>query len=399
MFFRTTAINKLLKLKKRYKFVPGGTSAGKTYGIIPILIDKACKNKDLEISIVSENFPHLRRGARKDFIKIMKSTNRWNPNNWRETDSKYTFANGSYIEFFGADQADKLRGARRHILYVNEANNISFDAFDQLDMRTSREVWIDFNPSNEFWAHEEFTDDEDTDWLVLTYKDNECLESSIVKKIKKALVKGFFNPDSKDLFKESNIRNKYWANWWKVYGLGLLGQLEGAILQNWEFGEFNNDLPYLYGLDFGVRDPDALIKVAVDNVNKIIYLHEEIYQNNLSTDELGDVINSRNVGKKLIIADSQASRTIKDLKKCKHKFNIVEVSKNKILDDIKMLQGYRLVITKESTNLAKELRGWLWLDKKGEVPADILNHLLDAMRYAVQTYLSPKKKKGRQRAM
>ena len=130
-FIVTTAIRKLHKLKKRIKVVRGGTSAGKTFGIIPILIDEAIREPGLEISIVSESVPHLRRGALKDFLKIMMATNRYRDQQFNKSVLKYNFANGSYIEFFSVEQPDKLRGARRHILYVNECNNIDFDSYYQ----------------------------------------------------------------------------------------------------------------------------------------------------------------------------------------------------------------------------------------------------------------------------
>ena len=171
MFKRTTAINKLGKLTKRKKIIQGGTSAGKTYGILPLLINKATKHKRLEISIVSESIPHLKRGAMKDFLKILYDTNRFVRSHWNASNFKYTFANGSYIEFFSVDQEDRVRGARRNILYVNEANNINFDTYYQLAIRTDMDIWIDFNPTSEFWAHVEVLPDEDSELIILTYKD------------------------------------------------------------------------------------------------------------------------------------------------------------------------------------------------------------------------------------
>mgnify|MGYP000633725602 FL=1 len=187
-FIVTTALKKLLKLKKRIKVVPGGTSAGKTYSILPILIDKAIKEKFLEISVVGESIPNLRRGALKDFIKIMQTTNRWIDDHYSRTLLKYTFANGSFIEFFGADQPDKLRGPRRHILYINECNNVNFESYQQLAIRTFNEVWLDFNPTHEFWVHTELENDVDVDHLKLTYLDNEALSESIVREIEKGKI-------------------------------------------------------------------------------------------------------------------------------------------------------------------------------------------------------------------
>ncbi len=185
MLQRTTAINKILALKKRIKIIQGGTSAGKTFGILPILIDKAARQSGLEISIIAESIPHLRRGALRDFLKIMKWTNRYYEERFNKSHLKYEFANGSFIEFFSADDSSKLRGARRDILYINECNNVNFEAYNELAIRTKREVYLDFNPANEFWVHTELKDESDADFIILTYKDNEGLDEGIVQQIEK----------------------------------------------------------------------------------------------------------------------------------------------------------------------------------------------------------------------
>jgi phage terminase large subunit len=148
MFKRTTSINKILSLNGRIKIIQGGTSAGKTFGILPILIDKCAKENGLEVSVVAETIPHLRRGALKDFLKIMRWTNRYFDDRFNKTLLRYDFANGSSIEFFSADDASKLRGARRDILYINECNNVTFEAYNELSIRTKKEVYLDFNPAN-----------------------------------------------------------------------------------------------------------------------------------------------------------------------------------------------------------------------------------------------------------
>ena len=194
MFQRTTAINKILALKKRIKIVQGGTSAGKTYGILPILIDRAAKTPNTEISVVAESIPHLRRGALRDFLKIMKSIHRFVDERYNKSLLKYEFSNGSFIEFFSADDASKLRGARRDILYINECNNVSFEAYNELSIRTKKEVYLDFNPANEFWVHNELKHEKDADFIILTYKDNEGLDSGIVQQIEKNRLKeGFYH--------------------------------------------------------------------------------------------------------------------------------------------------------------------------------------------------------------
>jgi phage terminase large subunit len=167
------------------KLVVGDENAGKTFGILPILIDKAARQSGLEISIVAETIPHLRRGALKDFLKIMRWTNRYVDANFNKSLLRYEFANGSVMEFFSADDSSKLRGARRDILYINECNNVTFEAYNELSIRTKREIFLDFNPANEFWVHTELKDEPDSDFIILTYKDNEALDQSIIDQIEK----------------------------------------------------------------------------------------------------------------------------------------------------------------------------------------------------------------------
>jgi phage terminase large subunit len=176
-------------------------------------------------------------------------------------------------------------------------------------------------------------------------------------------------------------------NWWKVYGEGELGQLEYCILTNWKFGEFNNDLPYGYGLDFGSKHPDAMVKCAIDRLNKKLYWKEEIYKSGLSTNELYDIIKSRNVGDKMIIAEyaSGGKRTIQDFSG--RGLNIHQVIKGRVVEDIKVLWDWEIIVDPESINLAKNLNNWIWLDKKGEIPIDIDDDLIDAGRYISMKFI------------
>jgi len=187
---RTKALNKLLELDKRIKVVKGGTSAGKTICILLILIDYAIRNEGREISVVSESVPHLKRGAFKDFCQLLKGIGRYKDTQLNKSALKYTFTNGSYIEFFSTDNPDKLRGARRTDLYINECNNVPFDSYNQLAVRTSGNVWLDYNPSSLFWVDKEIIGQEDADYVTLTYKDNEVLDQAIVNEIEKAKEKG-----------------------------------------------------------------------------------------------------------------------------------------------------------------------------------------------------------------
>lgn len=366
-FVYTTAIRKLRKLKKRIKIVPGGTSAGKTFGIIPILIDKAARKPNSEISIVSESIPHLRRGALKDFEFIMRATNRWVEGSFNKAYLKYTFQNGSFIEFFSADQPDRLRGARRHILYVNEANNIAWEAYNQLAIRTSEEIWLDYNPTHEFWTTTELKEDPDSEFLTLTYKDNEALSVNIVKEIEKA--------------KQKAKTSSYWDNWWKVYGLGQTGSLEGGIFYNWKITHAVPAEARLIGcgLDFGYsNDPTALIAVYKHNEDRI--LHEILYKTGMVNSEIAQF-----VPKIITYADSAEPKSIEEIRRLGAHIFPVEKGRDSINFGIQVMQNQNYLVTESSTNLIKELRNYCWdTDKTGKTlnkPIDKYNHAIDAVRY------------------
>ena len=375
-FVVTTAIKKLLKLKKRKKIIQGGTSAGKTFGILPILIDRALRTSGLEISVVSESIPHLRRGALKDFLKIMMMTNRYNDVQYNKSMLKYSFANGSYIEFFSIESADKLRGARRHTLYVNEANNIPFEAYNQLSIRTSGDIWIDFNPTSSFWAHTEVQDNEDADFLKLTYLDNEALPETIVQDIEKA--------------KHKALTSTYWSNWWNVYGLGEIGSLEGACIKDWKLIDLPNEARLLcHGMDFGyTNDPSSLI--ALYKYNNAYIFDEVIYQRGLLNSQISNLLKTHEV-EDIIYADSAEPKSIAELSSYGHLVLPVKKGKDSIVYGINLINQNEIYITNRSHNLIKELQNYIWLkNKEGETlnkPIDAFNHCIDAMRYALTSQL------------
>jgi phage terminase large subunit len=380
LFQHTTAIKRIRRMTARKKVIQGGTSAGKTYAILAVLIHIAAKAKT-EISVVSESIPHLRRGAMKDFGKVMQWTNRWRDEGWNKTLLTYTFANGSTIEFFSADQEAKLRGARRQVLYINEANNIDFEAYHQLAIRTSEAIYIDFNPVSEFWAHTEVLKEPDSELVVLTYRDNEALPATIRDDIEAAQVKA--------------ATSTYWANWWKVYGLGEVGLLQGVVFDDWQQVDnidFAGDKLVAIGLDWGyTNDPTAV--VAVYKRGSAILLHELLYQNGLTNQDIADHLRKLGIGRSWpIIADSAEPKSIEEVHRLG--FNIHPATKgaDSIRNSIDILKRQPMLVTRESTNLIKELRNYTWdTDKTGAslgVPIDRYNHAIDAVRYVALNKLS-----------
>lgn len=354
----------------------GGQGSSKTRSILQLIYHISNTSRSLKrITIGSYALPHLKGGAMQDLDELLMEEGIYPDSVKNKTEHKYHIGKGE-ISFVGIEGNEaKATGPRRDILFINEANKrIAYNVFELMNARTKLATFIDFNPSREFWFHDKIMPNFPYELIKSTYLDNPYLpkreQENIISKKDKP---GF-------------------ENWWKVYGLGELGQLEDAILTNWKFGEFDNSLPYGYGLDFGVKDPDAMVKVAVDNKNKIIYVKEELYKTGNSTAELAELIKSRNVNRGLIIAESANPRTIIDLK---HKgLNVKAVQKGRIIDDVKMLMDYQIIVDPESHNLEKELNGWIWLDKRGEVPLDDYNHLIDALRYYARTVILPYKKRG-----
>lgn len=368
MFKRTTATNKVLGLNNRVKIIQGGTSASKTYSILAVLINKALSIHGIEISIVAETIPHLRRGALKDFLKIMKWTGRYIEDRFNKSLLRYEFANGSVIEFFSADDSSKLRGARRDILYINECNNVTFDAYNELAIRTRKEVYLDFNPANEFWVHTELKDEPDSDFLILTYKDNEALDQSIVEQIEK----------NRDKAKTSS----YWANWWKVYGEGQLGMLEGVVFSNWKLIDTIPKEARLLGigLDFGyTNDPTAIVEVYAYNNQRIV--NEIVYQNGLVNSEIAKRL-PKNV---IVYADSSEPKSIEEIRRLGITIKGVTKGKDSINYGIDVMQRQDYLVTNQSVDLIKELRSYIWdTDKTGRrlnKPIDFNNHAIDALRY------------------
>lgn len=367
MYQATTATQKLTKLTKRIRGVCGGTSASKTISILLILIDYAQSHKGETISVVSESFPHLKRGAMRDFLDIMETHNYFKDNNWNKTDYTYTFETGTKMEFFSADQPGKVRGPRRDILFINEANNIPFETFNQLEVRTKKLIWLDWNPVQEFWWYTDILPQMDVDFITLTYLDNEGLDQSIINSI------------------ESRRENK---NWWKVYGLGQLGEVEGKIYTDWQIID---TIPHearleRYGLDYGYsNDPTAILGIYYYNGGYI--LDEIAYQKGLSNKQIADILLNQPTA--VVIADSAEPKSNDELRL--YGVTVIESIKGQgsVNKGIQYVQQQRISITKRSINTIREYRNYLWeTDRDGKVlnkPMDIFNHAMDAVRYALNS--------------
>lgn len=373
MYAKTQAYKKIKTLTKRVRVIPGGTSASKTVSILLFLIAKAqCDEQATLTSIVSESFPHLRRGAMRDFLLILKEHEYFKDELWDKTNSIYTFETGSKIEFFSVDQPEKVRGARRDRLFINEANNIPFSAFEELEVRTKEFIFIDFNPTNSFWYYEEVKGKRnDVEELTLTYKDNEALAPEIIASIE---------------------QRKERKGWWTVYGLGQLGEVENKIYTDWQIID---DIPHearleRYGLDFGyTTDPTAII--AVYRYNGGYILDEVEYAKGLLNEQIANIF--KNIAPQLIIADSAEPKSIDEIKL--FKVNILPCAKgaDSRRHGINVVQSERISVTKRSVNLIKEYRNYLWkTDRNGKVvspnePEEGDDHCLDATRYAMTSLI------------
>jgi len=375
MFQETTALHKIQRLQKRIKVIQGGTSAGKTIDVLLILIAKAQTDTMPTLtSVVSESFPHLKRGAMRDFLNILQTHQYYDDKRWNRSDYIYTFESGSKIEFFSADQPSKVRGPRRHRLFMNECNNVGYEAFDQLEVRTLQEVYLDFNPTNEFWLHEpDFQDRDDFEQVIVTYKDNEGLDEQIIKSI------------------EQRKNNKAW---WRVYGEGLLGEHEDRVYRDWKtIDEIPHEAKLVRRwIDFGyTNDPCAIGEIYKYNGGYI--LHELSYQTGMMNSDIADFLKTL-PDSVLAIADSSEPKSIAELRAYGILVNGAIKSARGSGENYKawgigLVQQQKISVTSSSLNLLQEYRNYFWMkDKDGKtlnVPEDGNDHHMDGLRYAIES--------------
>jgi len=377
-FRDTEATQKIFSLKKRLRAVCGGTSASKTISILVWLIDYCQTNKNKKADVMSESYPHLEDGAIRDFKSIMIDRGYWDDKCWNESKHAYIFETGCTLKFMSVDKLGKAHGPRRDVLFMNEANNISYSIYDQLEVRTKEVVWLDWNPSNEFWYYTEIKDRVDHDFLTLTYLDClSVLDKNIVDSIE----------SKKDR-----------VGWWRVYGLGLLGEVEGKIYKGWQIID---EIPHearlwRRGLDFGYsNDPTVIVDIYEYNGGHIV--DEICYQKGLSNKTISDLIKATEAEEVLTIADSAEPKSIDEIRS--YGVNIIGCAKGKgsVYQGIQFVQDQRISVTSRSLKTIKAYRNYMFLtDKNGKItndPDDTVHewsNSMDAVRYG---FNRPKSKK------
>ena len=354
----------------------GGTRSTKTYSALQFLVFLAVGlARKLVISVVSETLPHLKKGAIRDFERILQdehiiSGSLRDDARWNATDCFFQFANGTIIEFFSADAPGKVHGPSRDILFINEGQNIRWETANQLMIRTREFVIVDYNPTHEFWAHTELAPDPRFKQIVSTYKDNRFLTQAQIEDIEKG---------------------KKNANWWRVYGLGLTGQLEGVIYQFEQIDRMPDSpgLVRIGGLDYGfTNSKTAGVDILADVRRKKLYLDEMFYGSGMHNFDIIASLNAHGFPKKgpRLYADCAEPKANSEIKLAG--FNVWPSDKGKeIKFQISFIQGWEIYVTKTSTNIIHEFRNYLWdTDRDGNRlnhPIKDYDHAMDAFRYGV----------------
>lgn len=402
----TTALRKIAGLRKKIKGIQGGQGAGKTFAILILLINHASSNAGKEIYIVSAELSKMRDTVLKDFVKIIQSL----PINVDLSgvgsgSPKCVFPNKSFIRFIGLDKEDVGKGLRSDIVFVNEANKVLFDTYRELTSR-AKQIFIDFNPNKKFWFHTELVPRIDCDFIKLTYKDNEFLSKEELIEILSYKSKGF-DADGK-------VINQYWANMWRVYGLGEVGQVEGRIYtwQPIEVSKYNDiDKEVYYGCDWGKVDPFAIIEGKYHDgclyVHELNYASENEIERNLSATELHQIkagdfdlgdgeMNEGLIGwlfsrlaikkDKIIVCDSNRQNKIRSLRNSGWDYAVSVKGKPSLEDRVFTLSGLNIYYTSSSTNIEAEQENYCYGKVDGvlqEKPIDQDNHTMDAIAYMV----------------
>lgn len=355
--------------RPRYVVSRGGTRSGKTYAILQILDFLVEKDHAGDVtSVVSETMPHLKKGAIRDFETIRGTTLKDDPA-WNESDHIYTYPGGGKLEFFSVDTPGKVQGPGRKRLYENEAIHLKYDTHRQLAVRTTGIIFMDYNPEQVSWIDEKILTRDDVQVLDSTYLDNDYLTEEQVREI------------------ESNRGD---SNWWRVFGEGKTGHLEGLIFPDFtmvdEMPEKADGMIETYGMDYGfTNDPTSLIHCLTDNRKREIWFDELCYRTGMLNSDIVAMLRQNNVKGWPIYADSAEPKTNEELRR--YGFNIQPSYKaTRKAEQLQAMKGYKIYVTKRSLNWIREGRGYTWMkDKNGNwlnEPMEFQDHAMDASRYA-----------------
>ena len=353
----------------------GSSRSSKTYNTVIWIVLQCLRAPGTTVSVCRATLPALRGSVLRDFVEVLQRINVYEDKAFNKSDLVYTFPNGSWVEFFSCDNEQKLRGRKRKVLYVNEANEIKYLEWQQLKLRTTEFSIIDYNPSfsEEHWICE-VNRDPRTYHFITTYKDNPFLEQSVVDEIE-------------------SLRTKN-RSLWQIYGLGLQAQVEGLVFRNVETVEELPATPYrrrtFAGVDFGyTNDPTAIVRVTIEEETKTLYLEEVCYRTAMLT---ADIIRElKALGGVKIISESADPRLVQEIYRAGVDIHPVVKFPGSVEAGVAKMQEYRLAVTKRSENIIRELRNYTYSqDKEGKwlnMPIDIYNHAIDATRYVVLTEL------------
>lgn len=357
-----------------YKVIQGGASASKTFSIMILLVGYAESYPNSLITVAGMTYNHLATGTMRDLKKILQETNRWKPENFNKSSKIYTFDNGSQIEFLSVDNMT-ARGPRRDVLFVNEANGVPYETFDQLATRTRDFVIIDYNPSAKFWAHEELVEKkpEKTTFLTLTYLDNEALSQQERDNIESRKPKQGEEP----------------SNWWTVYGLGQIGTLEGNVYSGWEqvsAEEIHKGRLIRYGLDFGFSNDESAMVGIYELEDGRTGIEQILYKKGILGSQYAEILMSHNIDPTvLIVGDSARPEIIAEIRSAGYRIVGADKNAGSVKRGIDRVSQKQIVYAGE--DLKREYLSYAWRKKRtGETldePEDGNDHLMDALRYAI----------------
>ena len=358
--------------RKRIVINQGGTRSGKTYSTLQVLCEYCQRNRDSGaiISVIRKTLPALKGSAYRDFLEILQREGWYSENDHNKSEMYYNLF-GNLFEFISVDQPQKIRGRKRTICFINEANELTWEDFFQLNIRTSDKIIVDYNPSDEFhWIYEKLQIREDADFFVSTYLNNPFLPQELIDEI--------------ELLRQAD------DNYWRVYGLGERGISQETVYTHWSYGEFPEDCEVAYGVDFGYNVPSTVVKIGFKEAS--CYVSEALYETKLTTNDLIERLKGLGIERSdELFCDNAEPKTIEEL--CRAGYNAKPAEKD-VYAGIQKVKSMPLIVTPESANLIKETNSYKWkLDKNGkihpdEVPVKFNDHAMDAMRYGIYTKLN-----------